>query len=183
MVAVAYADWERAKSVPPAEMVRFAKRFRFKAFLLDTWGKDGKTLLDFASPGRGGGVGREPEARRDHGGHRRVAPARAREATQGCGTGLLRGAHVGLRRRASATASSTPPASRSGRTRSGKCGSEIPLFSRRAPRVPTSWGRELAPLLSKSRQQGCQVVPQTIIKPTIAERLLPGIPGILLWWS
>jgi (5-formylfuran-3-yl)methyl phosphate synthase len=51
MVAVAYADWERAKSVPPGEMVRFAKRFRFKAFLLDTWGKDGKTLLDFASPG------------------------------------------------------------------------------------------------------------------------------------
>src|SRR5262245_50163270 len=44
MVAVAYADWERAKSVPPAEMVRFAKRFRFKAFLLDTWGKDSKTL-------------------------------------------------------------------------------------------------------------------------------------------
>lgn len=51
MVAVAYADWERAKSVPPGEMVRFAKRFRFKAFLLDTWGKDGKNLLDFASPG------------------------------------------------------------------------------------------------------------------------------------
>jgi len=50
MVAVAYADWERAKSIPPAELVRFAKRFRFKAFLLDTCGKDGKTLLDFASP-------------------------------------------------------------------------------------------------------------------------------------
>jgi (5-formylfuran-3-yl)methyl phosphate synthase len=50
MVAVAYADWERAKSVPVAEMVRFAKRFRFKAFLLDTWGKDGKTLLDFTTP-------------------------------------------------------------------------------------------------------------------------------------
>jgi (5-formylfuran-3-yl)methyl phosphate synthase len=49
MVAVAYADWERAKSVPPGEVVRFAKRFRFKAFLLDTWGKDGKTLLDFAT--------------------------------------------------------------------------------------------------------------------------------------
>src|SRR6476646_4792513 len=47
MVAVAYADWERAKSIPPGELVRFAKRFRFKAFLLDTWGKDGKTLLDF----------------------------------------------------------------------------------------------------------------------------------------
>jgi uncharacterized protein (UPF0264 family) len=50
MVAVAYADWERAKSVPPAEVVRFAKRFRFRAFLLDTWGKDGKTLLDFLKP-------------------------------------------------------------------------------------------------------------------------------------
>ncbi len=50
MVAVAYADWERAKSIPPAELVRFAKRFRFKAFLLDTWGKDGKTLPDFMKP-------------------------------------------------------------------------------------------------------------------------------------
>jgi len=50
MVAVAYADWERAKSVPPAEVAKFAKRFRFKAFLLDTWGKDGKTLLDFTTP-------------------------------------------------------------------------------------------------------------------------------------
>ena len=50
MVAVAYADWERAKSVPPAEIVKFAKRYRFKAFLLDTWNKDGKTLLDFLKP-------------------------------------------------------------------------------------------------------------------------------------
>jgi uncharacterized protein (UPF0264 family) len=50
MVAVAYADWERAKSVPPAELAKFAKRFRFKAFLLDTWGKDGKTLFDFLPP-------------------------------------------------------------------------------------------------------------------------------------
>ncbi|MCI0702105.1 MAG: (5-formylfuran-3-yl)methyl phosphate synthase [Planctomycetia bacterium] len=50
MVAVAYADWERAKSVSPAEVAKFAKRFRFKAFLLDTWGKDGKTLLDFMTP-------------------------------------------------------------------------------------------------------------------------------------
>jgi uncharacterized protein (UPF0264 family) len=50
MVAVAYADWERAKSVPPAEVAKFARRYRFKAFLLDTWGKDGKTLLDFLTP-------------------------------------------------------------------------------------------------------------------------------------
>jgi uncharacterized protein (UPF0264 family) len=50
MVAVSYADWERAKSVPPTELVRFAKRFRFRAMLLDTWAKDGKTLLDFLKP-------------------------------------------------------------------------------------------------------------------------------------
>lgn len=50
MVMVAYADWERAKSIPPAEVAKFAKRFRFKAFLLDTFGKDGKTLLDFMKP-------------------------------------------------------------------------------------------------------------------------------------
>lgn len=50
MVAVAYADWERAKSVSPAELVKFAKRYRFKAFLLDTCIKDGKTLLDFLKP-------------------------------------------------------------------------------------------------------------------------------------
>jgi uncharacterized protein (UPF0264 family) len=51
MVAVAYADWERAKSVPPAELVRFAKRYRFRALLLDTCVKDGKTtLLDFMTP-------------------------------------------------------------------------------------------------------------------------------------
>ena len=50
MVAVAYADWERAKSVPPGELVRSARRFRFKAFLFDTCVKDGKTLLDFLKP-------------------------------------------------------------------------------------------------------------------------------------
>jgi uncharacterized protein (UPF0264 family) len=46
VVAVAYADWEKANSVPPAEVARFAKRFRYRAFLLDTFAKDGKTLLD-----------------------------------------------------------------------------------------------------------------------------------------
>jgi len=46
LVAVAYADWEKADSVPPAEVAKFAKRFRFKAFLLDTFNKDGRTLLD-----------------------------------------------------------------------------------------------------------------------------------------
>ncbi len=46
VVAVAYADAHKAKSIPPAEVAKFAKRFRFKAFLLDTFAKDGKTLLN-----------------------------------------------------------------------------------------------------------------------------------------
>lgn len=49
VVCVAYADWQRAKSVPPAEVAKFAKRFRYRAFLLDTCVKDGKGLLDFLS--------------------------------------------------------------------------------------------------------------------------------------
>ncbi|HVK18452.1 MAG TPA: (5-formylfuran-3-yl)methyl phosphate synthase [Fimbriiglobus sp.] len=50
VVAVAYADWEKAGTVPPAEVARFAKRFRYRAFLLDTFSKDGKTLLDWMTP-------------------------------------------------------------------------------------------------------------------------------------
>ena len=46
VVAVAYADWEKANSVPPAEVAKFATRFRYRAFLLDTFAKDGKSLLD-----------------------------------------------------------------------------------------------------------------------------------------
>ena len=47
VVAVAYADWEKANCPPPAEVAKFAKRFRYRAFLLDTFCKDGnKTLLD-----------------------------------------------------------------------------------------------------------------------------------------
>lgn len=47
VVAVAYADAKRAKTVFPAEVAKFARRYRYKAFLLDTFLKDGKTLLDF----------------------------------------------------------------------------------------------------------------------------------------
>ncbi|OWK35797.1 (5-formylfuran-3-yl)methyl phosphate synthase [Fimbriiglobus ruber] len=50
VVAVAYADWEKANSVPPMEVAKFAKRFRFRAFLLDTFVKEGKSLLDHMSP-------------------------------------------------------------------------------------------------------------------------------------
>lgn len=46
VVAVAYADWAKAKSIPPVEVAKFARRYRYKAFLLDTYLKDGKTLLN-----------------------------------------------------------------------------------------------------------------------------------------
>lgn len=46
VVAVAYADFKKAKSINPVEVAKFAKRYRFKAFLLDTFLKDGKTLLN-----------------------------------------------------------------------------------------------------------------------------------------
>lgn len=46
VVAVAYADTKRAKSISPAEVAKFARRYRYKAFLLDTFIKDGKSVLD-----------------------------------------------------------------------------------------------------------------------------------------
>jgi uncharacterized protein (UPF0264 family) len=39
-------DHTSAKSVPTTELVKFAKRFRFKAFLFDTFDKSGGHLLD-----------------------------------------------------------------------------------------------------------------------------------------
>jgi uncharacterized protein (UPF0264 family) len=49
LVAVAYADWERARAPAPEEVVEFARTQRCGAFLLDTWQKDGTTLLDWVS--------------------------------------------------------------------------------------------------------------------------------------
>lgn len=46
VVCVAYADWQKANSPPLQEVVRFAKRFRFRNFLLDTFVKDGQALTD-----------------------------------------------------------------------------------------------------------------------------------------
>jgi (5-formylfuran-3-yl)methyl phosphate synthase len=48
-VAVAYADWRRAKAPPPAEVCAFARDEGCGAFLIDTWSKDGTTLLDWLS--------------------------------------------------------------------------------------------------------------------------------------
>ena len=50
VVATAYADWQKADSVPPAEVAKFAKRFRYRAFLLDTFQKDGRSLFDHMPP-------------------------------------------------------------------------------------------------------------------------------------
>jgi uncharacterized protein (UPF0264 family) len=50
VVMVAYADHEAAQAPPPQELVKFAKRYRYKAFLFDTFQKNGKTLLDHLTP-------------------------------------------------------------------------------------------------------------------------------------
>jgi uncharacterized protein (UPF0264 family) len=49
LVAVAYADWRRAKAPMPSQVCEFALEHGAGAFLLDTWGKDGTTLLDWIS--------------------------------------------------------------------------------------------------------------------------------------
>jgi uncharacterized protein (UPF0264 family) len=47
LVAVAYADWRRAAAPSPTEVCHFAVEHGCGAFLLDTWHKDGSTLLDW----------------------------------------------------------------------------------------------------------------------------------------
>jgi uncharacterized protein (UPF0264 family) len=49
LVPVAYADWRRAHSPPPSAIVRFAAESRCAGVLLDTWKKDGTTLLAWLS--------------------------------------------------------------------------------------------------------------------------------------
>jgi uncharacterized protein (UPF0264 family) len=48
-VAVAYADWQRANAPLPQEVCSFALKHAVGALLLDTWHKDGSTLLDWLS--------------------------------------------------------------------------------------------------------------------------------------
>jgi uncharacterized protein (UPF0264 family) len=45
-VAVAYADWQLADAPPPEEVAAIAIECRFGAFLIDTFEKNGATLLD-----------------------------------------------------------------------------------------------------------------------------------------
>jgi (5-formylfuran-3-yl)methyl phosphate synthase len=49
-VMVAYADFEKAKSPAPMEIAKFAKRYRYSAFLLDTFEKKSKHLFQIMKP-------------------------------------------------------------------------------------------------------------------------------------
>jgi uncharacterized protein (UPF0264 family) len=46
-VVAAYADWRRAEAPPPEEVCALVCRQRWAVLLLDTWRKDGSTLLDW----------------------------------------------------------------------------------------------------------------------------------------
>jgi (5-formylfuran-3-yl)methyl phosphate synthase len=48
-VAVAYADWQQAQAPPPDAVWAFVQEQAWPVFLLDTWKKDGQTLLDWLS--------------------------------------------------------------------------------------------------------------------------------------
>jgi (5-formylfuran-3-yl)methyl phosphate synthase len=49
-VAVAYADWERAAALCPDDVCDLACSLGASVLLLDTWGKDRTTLLDWLPP-------------------------------------------------------------------------------------------------------------------------------------
>jgi uncharacterized protein (UPF0264 family) len=49
LVAVAYADWQRAEAPPLERMHELAIDRGFPVLLIDTWRKDGTTLLDWLS--------------------------------------------------------------------------------------------------------------------------------------
>jgi uncharacterized protein (UPF0264 family) len=47
LVTVAYADWKRAAAPAPEVLCRMACEGRWGPYLIDTWNKDGSTLLDW----------------------------------------------------------------------------------------------------------------------------------------
>lgn len=61
-VAVAYADWERAGAPTPEAVAEHVCRGSFGALLLDTWHKDGTTLLDYLDVDRIGRLVRQCRA-------------------------------------------------------------------------------------------------------------------------
>jgi (5-formylfuran-3-yl)methyl phosphate synthase len=50
VIATAYADWKRAQSPAPEEVLAFVCGDGCAGLLLDTWCKDGTTLLDWLAP-------------------------------------------------------------------------------------------------------------------------------------
>jgi uncharacterized protein (UPF0264 family) len=52
VVAVAYADWQRAGAPSPEAVASYAQTSASGVFLLDTWRKDGSTLLDSLDVGQ-----------------------------------------------------------------------------------------------------------------------------------
>ncbi len=50
LVAVAYADWKAAEAPRPEEVLDFAAANGFPVILIDTWRKDGTSLIDWLSP-------------------------------------------------------------------------------------------------------------------------------------
>jgi uncharacterized protein (UPF0264 family) len=48
-VAVAYADWPLAQAPTPDAILTFVQDYKWPVFLLDTWKKNGRTLLDWLS--------------------------------------------------------------------------------------------------------------------------------------
>ena len=52
MVAVAYADWETAQAPSPEDVANLAMTLCCPVLLVDTWKKDGTTLLDWLATAR-----------------------------------------------------------------------------------------------------------------------------------
>src|SRR5205085_8568691 len=50
LVLAAYADWLRAGAPAPNDVATLAIRLQLGGMLIDTWQKDGTTLLDWQTP-------------------------------------------------------------------------------------------------------------------------------------
>ncbi len=94
VVVVAYADWQRAAAPRPQDVLSFSARERPSVLLVDTWQKDGTTLLDWMS------LGELQQMRRARGGRPacpgRLAGARRNRQAAVRRSGLVCSARRGL---------------------------------------------------------------------------------------
>ena len=97
-VAVAYADWQRAAAPLPEAVVAFAVEQAWGAFLLDTWRKDGRTLLDWLPPKRIADLCRACADRGSAGRAGRLARRGTNPSAAAAGPRLVCRARSGLRR-------------------------------------------------------------------------------------